>query len=171
MLATLIRESAPLGSPWHPVGPAGGGQRLHLARGVWILRTKRWVHAGRLDTHADLPSPVVDYDDVNRLSWYVPDWHAMALCGGLPFAAFFGAANDERPTMKRSEVTAARAICAGCPVKRECLDWSLAKSEAFGVWGGTSGRQRMRMRADMRAGTTQATVIDEWFTRWLTTAT
>jgi hypothetical protein len=42
----------------------------------------------------------------------------------------------------------AREICGTCPVTRDCvLD---ALDEEHGVWGGTSGRQRRRIR-EMRA--------------------
>ena len=41
---------------------------------------------------------------------------------------------------------AARAVCATCPVRPECLDWALRNGERFGVWGGTSERERRRMR-------------------------
>jgi len=170
MLTMLVRDARPLGSPWRPMPRPGGGEhRLALAPGVFILRRRRWQHATVLDGHAELPSPVVDEDDVVRRSWYVPEWHTWALCGGMSFAAFFGAASDERPTMKRSEISYARRVCAACPVKRECLDWSLTNGEAFGVWGGTSGRQRSRMRAEMRSGATQVEVVEDWFTRWMTT--
>lgn len=172
MLAGLLIAGGPLASPWTETSARAlrGPRRvrsLQLAPGVWILRTTTWVHADLLDTHAELPAPDVDEDQVRRRTWWVPDWHTWALCGGMSFAAFFGAASDERPTMKRSEVAYARSICAGCPVKRDCLDWALDNGEAFGVWGGTSGRQRGRMRAQMKAGLTQETIVEEWLARWL----
>lgn len=129
-------------------------------------RRSQWAHAAVLDGNATLPSVTVDPVDVLRREWPIPGWHAWALCAGMSFAEFFGAASDERPTMKRSEVSRARSICAGCPVKRECLDWAL-EHEGFGVWGGTSGRQRTIMRAAMKAG--QQDVAREWFARWLGT--
>lgn len=36
----------------------------------------------------------------------------------------------------------AKRICAGCPVREECLDYALEHDEAFGVWGGLSARER-----------------------------
>lgn len=38
------------------------------------------------------------------------------------------------------------AICRGCEVKDECLDYSLSPLQA-GVWGGLGERQRKRLRA------------------------
>lgn len=170
ILAPLVHERVQRTSPWHPAVAQPRARYLQLAPGVWSLRSPRWVHAGALDSHGSLPAPDVDEDAVRQRSWPVPDWHTWALCGGMSFATFFGAANDERPTMKRSEIAYARGTCAGCPVKRECLDWALAKNERFGVWGGTSGRQRTRMRAEMRAeGLDAEQIADRWFQQWLGT--
>jgi WhiB family redox-sensing transcriptional regulator len=41
---------------------------------------------------------------------------------------------------------AARAVCRECPVKTECLRYALANREQFGIWGGTSERERRRLR-------------------------
>jgi WhiB family redox-sensing transcriptional regulator len=42
----------------------------------------------------------------------------------------------------------AKATCAECPVRRECLDFALAQGERLrGIWGGTSERERRQMRA------------------------
>ena len=44
--------------------------------------------------------------------------------------------------------TAAKAICATCPVADQCLEEALARPihEDFGVWGGTSEKQRREIR-------------------------
>lgn len=43
-------------------------------------------------------------------------------------------------------VARAKAVCAGCPVREACLEFALANDERWGVWGGTSERQRRAMR-------------------------
>ena len=45
-----------------------------------------------------------------------------------------------------TKADAAKAICKACPVQRQCLEWALAHGEV-GIWGGTSWRQRQRIRA------------------------
>lgn len=40
----------------------------------------------------------------------------------------------------------AKATCAECPVRGECLDYALAIPERNGVWGGLSERERLRLR-------------------------
>ena len=42
----------------------------------------------------------------------------------------------------------AKAICAVCPVKRECLDFALRLKVAHGVWGGLSERERRSLRRE-----------------------
>lgn len=41
---------------------------------------------------------------------------------------------------------AARAVCAQCEVRLECLRYALANREQFGIWGGTSERERRKLR-------------------------
>lgn len=41
----------------------------------------------------------------------------------------------------------ARAICAACPVLRDCLDHALAVPERDGMWGGTTPGERKRIRS------------------------
>lgn len=47
-------------------------------------------------------------------------------------------------------VREAKAICAGCPVRSECLDYALRLGE-HGIWGSTSERERRRIRRERRA--------------------
>lgn len=41
---------------------------------------------------------------------------------------------------------AARSVCMNCPVRIECLKYALANREQFGIWGGTSERERRKLR-------------------------
>lgn len=44
---------------------------------------------------------------------------------------------------ERGESTApAKAVCVGCPVRTECLNYAVTRNERFGVWGGLSERER-----------------------------
>ena len=42
-------------------------------------------------------------------------------------------------------VAAARAVCAGCPIRLDCLALALATPSTRGIWGGLTERER---RAD-----------------------
>lgn len=35
-----------------------------------------------------------------------------------------------------ADLERAKALCAGCPIRRECLAAALARAEPCGVWGG-----------------------------------
>ena len=61
-------------------------------------------------------------------------WRCTAACRGLGPTLFY----DPTPTA----ITAAKRICAGCPVAVECAAYAVAGREAFGVWGGRSEFER-----------------------------
>lgn len=42
----------------------------------------------------------------------------------------------------------AKAICAACPVLDVCRDHAI-RHERWGIWGGTSERERMRLRREL----------------------
>jgi WhiB family redox-sensing transcriptional regulator len=70
-------------------------------------------------------------------------WQDAAACHGFDTEFFFP---------QRGEFPAtAFATCRRCPVQPECLEHALTLPERFGVWGGTSERQRRRLRAERRA--------------------
>lgn len=50
---------------------------------------------------------------------------------------------------KHKKATGAKSVCGGCPVRAECLEYSLAMRDDFGVWGGESARERRKRRGDI----------------------
>jgi WhiB family transcriptional regulator, redox-sensing transcriptional regulator len=38
-----------------------------------------------------------------------------------------------------------RALCAGCPVRQECLDVAMGDDTLTGCWGGTADAERRAM--------------------------
>ncbi|MBK5308318.1 MAG: WhiB family transcriptional regulator [Frankiaceae bacterium] len=46
---------------------------------------------------------------------------------------------------RRSEVAAALALCAQCPVRGQCLQNALDHEDPWGIWGGTTEEQRAVM--------------------------
>lgn len=47
----------------------------------------------------------------------------------------------------RGEDTAyPKSLCGRCPVKDQCLDWAVTTGQKHGIWGGTSERERRRLR-------------------------
>lgn len=49
------------------------------------------------------------------------------------------------------EVATAKAVCSGCPLRKECLQYALDAREDLGVWGGTSSEERRNMLRSPRA--------------------
>lgn len=41
-----------------------------------------------------------------------------------------------------------RRVCSTCPIKKECLDLGMENEEQYGIWGGTTPRQRLAMHRD-----------------------
>ena len=73
----------------------------------------------------------------------VLDWQNRGLCLGTDPDKFFPAQGESQAP--------AKAICAQCPVKRECLEYALARPEQHGIWGGLSERERKRLRRRIAA--------------------
>ena len=71
------------------------------------------------------------------------EWQNNANCLGLDPVLFFPNRGDS--------TREARAVCAGCVVRQECLEYALANKLAHGIWGGHSERERKRMRRERKA--------------------
>jgi len=48
------------------------------------------------------------------------------------------------------QVARAKKICAGCSVRRECLEFALSNNQIYGIWGGTTAEDRQRERRRKR---------------------
>lgn len=92
------------------------------------------------------PNPVarpVWEEDVN--------WQDRALCRGANADLFFAPHHVEKKEDREAREAQAKAVCARCPVRRECLDFALAVREPHGIWGGLNEIERRRV-LQRRAG-------------------
>jgi WhiB family redox-sensing transcriptional regulator len=71
------------------------------------------------------------------------DWRSMAACMSADPELFFPISATGPAVYQVAE---AKAVCAGCQVKRECLDFALATGEVHGVWGGLTDDERRHLR-------------------------
>lgn len=69
------------------------------------------------------------------------EWQVFAHCRGSDPDVFFHPESERGPSRRRREQRA-KAVCADCPVQRECLAWALRVREPYGVWGGLSTSER-----------------------------
>ena len=72
------------------------------------------------------------------------EWQESAACRGAASACFFSP-YGERGLARQLREVRARQICAGCPVRDECARFALEIGEEHGVWGGTTGRERVAL--------------------------
>lgn len=82
----------------------------------------------------------------------IGSWARQARCADAPDPEIFFRGRGP------GEADAAKAVCAACPVRRECLRYALEAPEEQGVWGGLDEKeradliQRRRERAAKRRG-------------------
>ena len=75
------------------------------------------------------------------------NWRLRAACISEPPALFF-AAEDETQLRRRLRESMARQVCAGCPVRRACLNFRLSfpcqRDDA--IWAGYDQDERRALR-------------------------
>lgn len=64
------------------------------------------------------------------------DWRTGAACTDDPDRQF--------PGWDALKIAAAKAVCARCPVRAQCLREALDREETDGVWGGLTPVERVR---------------------------
>lgn len=78
------------------------------------------------------------------------EWMLESACLGVATSVMFPEPGKGTPY----DDTAAKALCAKCPVRDECLEYALAWPEAsdrYGIFGGMNPAERRRVRK-VRAG-------------------
>jgi WhiB family transcriptional regulator, redox-sensing transcriptional regulator len=69
------------------------------------------------------------------------DWRAAAACLRADPDLFFPISAKGKGL---SQISRAKAICANCPVRRECLKFAKANEPVHGIWGGMTQEERER---------------------------
>ncbi len=78
------------------------------------------------------------------------EWRESAACLPYPAILFFGVDENESATERRAREEEAKAICAECVVRADCLEYALEMREPYGIWGGLTElerKARLRSRA------------------------
>lgn len=106
----------------------------------------------------------MSFESAFRASQARPEWFDRALCAPVDgivdpdVVAMFFPNSSDMGGADRHDVNAtvsyeldAKAICAACPVRSECLEFGL--DEPTGIWGGRSARERRYIRRRLRGAT------------------
>jgi WhiB family transcriptional regulator, redox-sensing transcriptional regulator len=75
------------------------------------------------------------------------NWRAAGACLTADPDLFFPISAKGRA---EKQVAKAKTICAGCQVRRECLEFAVAQELTYGIWGGTTPEDRQRERRRKR---------------------
>jgi WhiB family redox-sensing transcriptional regulator len=67
------------------------------------------------------------------------NWRENANCAGLDVDMFFPVKSAVTDTVKK--------ICDNCFVKKECAAFAISIPEISGYWGGTTERERQKLRS------------------------
>lgn len=76
--------------------------------------------------------------DILEASETIEFWREGAGCFGVDDVDFF--ADDDVSVMR------AKALCAGCPVRDDCLAFAIESNQSQGVWGGQGPGERAKLR-------------------------
>jgi WhiB family transcriptional regulator, redox-sensing transcriptional regulator len=74
---------------------------------------------------------------------FASDWRTRGACLSADPELFFPI-SSAGPALAQLEQ--AKSICAGCPVRQQCLDFAVSTHQTHGVWGGTSPEERQSIR-------------------------
>jgi WhiB family redox-sensing transcriptional regulator len=91
-------------------------------------------------------------DALNRVSAYATaarrangvSWRLAAACRSADPELFFPLSGSGKAL---EQIAEAKVICAGCPVRRQCLEFAL-RTRPQGIWGGLTELERHLTKAD-----------------------
>ncbi|MFD6153385.1 WhiB family transcriptional regulator [Streptomyces sp. NPDC060243] len=75
------------------------------------------------------------------------EWMHRAACTDTDPELFFPVSTEGPGAVQREE---AKRVCAGCPVRAECLEYALESKQNSGVWGGLDERERAALHRGRR---------------------
>ncbi len=73
----------------------------------------------------------------------ITEWRQMSACRDSEPSLFFPVGTTG-PALEN--IADAKAICAQCSVKEDCLQYALESNQEAGVWGGYAEDERRRLR-------------------------
>ena len=129
-VAADLRDGADLGDLAAALGVTREHLRYRLNEAGWGTRGVAFADGAR-----EVPLPTFVRGDLT--------WMDDAVCASTDPALFFPASGVVP--------AAALRVCAGCPVKQKCLDYSLDNGFDDGLFGGVVPRKRKKLRKGQAA--------------------
>lgn len=71
-------------------------------------------------------------------------WRSNAACFGQDTELFYPEPGVKGSAKQSAEI---KAFCKICSVRIDCLEYALKNEEAFGIWGGTTPKERSKILA------------------------
>ncbi len=93
-------------------------------------------------------APTTTHSSVLRERYDAESWRPLAACRDVNSDLFFPIGSTGAAVV---EIAQAKAVCAGCPVRRACLAFAVTTNQEFGIWGGQDERERPALRRQWRA--------------------
>lgn len=102
----------------------------------WLATTLSWRIncTGRLWHCEDQVS-----GQAGRHHWTMNEWIGSAACRRFDAELFFPVGSGPASAHQAAR---AKAVCAYCPVAKECLAWALRNGKVHGIWGGLDTDER-----------------------------
>jgi WhiB family redox-sensing transcriptional regulator len=130
-------------------------ERLHVTRkrvdhALRTVRRLRDVEAG--GEPAPRQRRAVQTPAGPRVNWR---WQEDAACKGQPLDLFFDPEGREPEGQKEARHKKAKAICAGCPVRTQCLDYAIGQPEKYGRWNLDEDERAHERRRRMKTASNQ----------------
>ena len=91
------------------------------------------------DAERQHPLPAVGYDRGS--------WRESAACRHADTELFFPIG---KTGLAMDEIQRAKAVCASCPVRKDCLAFALDTNQEYGIWGGYDEDERRPLRRQWR---------------------
>jgi WhiB family redox-sensing transcriptional regulator len=82
-------------------------------------------------------------------------WRPLAACRFMDPEVFFPVSGSGKGTGQAAD---AKAVCAACGVRRDCLSFALRTRQAHGIWGGMTEQERYPVRKSTEQDKAAATI-------------
>lgn len=122
---------------WNPECKRHGTARRARAtvhkRRLWANQAETMAETQRIYRH-NKPAQLRGSTRLDVMADRPEDWKDQAACRGKDTSLWFIDRGDPGEQ--------AKAICASCPVRNDCLEYALTVKERYGIWGGMGQRER-----------------------------